>query len=226
MCSAAAPGYVLAPVPRGAGETRPRLFGFGDLLRLRSRELLYGGTTTKNERARESLEVIGERNPRRGAERLGDEELEKGKKYLIGSYPLRFDTSTKIAWQLVHIQLEGREPDWLVERNRADRRGDDGERAPRRPSRLRRRLAAYDGGGEARGVLTRTRRERLRHSQKAGPRCPSRRAWPLSQSQEWFAPCHLLPISEKTHTRAVLSKPTETPIPSPSPAKLIQARPS
>ena len=49
---------------------------------------------------------------------LTEEELEKGKTYLIGSYPLRFDTSPKIASQLVHIQLEGRAPDWLVERNR------------------------------------------------------------------------------------------------------------
>ena len=49
---------------------------------------------------------------------MTEEELEKGKTYLIGSYPLRFDTSSKIASQLVHIQLEGRSPDWLVERNR------------------------------------------------------------------------------------------------------------
>ena len=49
---------------------------------------------------------------------LSKEELEKGKTYLIGSYPLRFDTSAKIASQLVHIQLERRAPDWLVERNR------------------------------------------------------------------------------------------------------------
>jgi hypothetical protein len=37
-----------------------------------------------------------------------------------------------------------------------------------------------------------------------------------------FAPWRLLPIADKTHTRAVLFK----PIPNPSPAKLIQARPS
>ena len=48
---------------------------------------------------------------------LTEDELEKGKKYLIGSYPLRFDTSAKIAGQLVHIQLEGHGPSWLVERN-------------------------------------------------------------------------------------------------------------
>jgi len=40
-----------------------------------------------------------------------------GKKYLIGSYPLRFDTSSKIAGQLVHIQLDGFGPEWLIERN-------------------------------------------------------------------------------------------------------------
>ena len=49
---------------------------------------------------------------------LNEEELEKGKTYLIGSYPLRFDTSAKIASQLAHIQLEGRTPEWLNERNR------------------------------------------------------------------------------------------------------------
>ena len=50
--------------------------------------------------------------------RLSEEELDKGKKYLIGSYPLRFDTSAKIAGQLVQIQLDGYGLDWLVERNR------------------------------------------------------------------------------------------------------------
>ena len=53
-----------------------------------------------------------------------EEELEKGKRYLIGSYPLRFDTSTKIAGQLVQIQLDGYGVEWLVERNRRIARGD------------------------------------------------------------------------------------------------------
>jgi zinc protease len=48
---------------------------------------------------------------------LSEDELEKGKKYLVGSYPLRFDSSAKIAGQLVQIQLEGHGPTWLVERN-------------------------------------------------------------------------------------------------------------
>ena len=48
----------------------------------------------------------------------------------------------------------------------------------------------------------------------------------LAVSQEPFAPCHLLPISEKTHTRAILFQSKLLPIPSPNPAKLIQARPN
>jgi zinc protease len=79
---------------------------------------LYGGTTTKNERAKESLEVIAGQIRDVGVNGLNEQELEKGKRYLIGAYPLRFDTSTKIAGQLVHIQLDGHGPEWLVERNR------------------------------------------------------------------------------------------------------------
>ena len=46
-----------------------------------------------------------------------EDELDKARKYLIGSYPLRFDTSTKIASQLVNLQLDGLEPSYLDERN-------------------------------------------------------------------------------------------------------------
>jgi zinc protease len=79
---------------------------------------LYGGTTTKNERAHESLEVIRSEILDMAVGHIGEEELEKGKKYLIGSYPLRFDSSSKIAGQLVQIQLDGHDTEWLVERNR------------------------------------------------------------------------------------------------------------
>lgn len=79
---------------------------------------LYGGTTTKNERALESLKVIQDEILDLANGNVGEDELEKGKKYLIGSYPLRFDTSSKIAGQLVHMQLEGHGVEWLVDRNR------------------------------------------------------------------------------------------------------------
>jgi zinc protease len=79
---------------------------------------VHGGTSTKNERAKESLDVI--RAEILSLADLGptEEELQKGRKYLVGSYALRFDTSAKIAGQLVHIQMDGMGPEWLVERNR------------------------------------------------------------------------------------------------------------
>jgi zinc protease len=79
---------------------------------------LHGGTSTKNERAKESLEVITAEILDLSHNGPTEYELDKGKKYLVGSYPLRFDTSAKIAGQLVHIQLDGFGPEWMIERNR------------------------------------------------------------------------------------------------------------
>jgi zinc protease len=79
---------------------------------------LHGGTSTKNERAKESLEVITAEILDLSRNGPTEYELDKGKKYLVGSYPLRFDTSAKIAGQLVHIQLDGFGPEWMIERNR------------------------------------------------------------------------------------------------------------
>jgi zinc protease len=79
---------------------------------------LHGGTSTKNERAKESLDVIAAEILDVSRNGPTEEELVKGKKYLVGSYPLRFDTSAKIAGQLVHIQLDGFGPEWMIERNR------------------------------------------------------------------------------------------------------------
>ncbi len=121
---------VAAHVLGGSGSMTSRLFRevrekrglaytvFGTFYALDSGTYFYGGTTTKNERARESFDVASAEIRDVAANGLSEQELEKGKTYLIGSYPLRFDTSSKIASQLVHIQLERRAPDWLVERNR------------------------------------------------------------------------------------------------------------
>jgi zinc protease len=121
---------VAAHVLGGSGNMTSRLFRevrerrglaytvFGTFHALDHGSFFYGGTTTKNERARESFDVASAEIRDVALNGLNAEELEKGKTYLIGSYPLRFDTSTKIAAQLVQIQLEGRAPGWLVERNR------------------------------------------------------------------------------------------------------------
>ena len=120
---------VAAHVLGGSGNMTSRLFRevrekrglaytvFGNFHALDHGGFYYGGTTTKNERARESFEVASAEIRDVAMKGLSEAELEKGKTFLIGSYPLRFDTSVKIASQLVHIQLEGRSPDWLVERN-------------------------------------------------------------------------------------------------------------
>lgn len=80
--------------------------------------LLMGATSTKNERALESLEVIQDEFRRMGEDGPTEDEVDKAKKYLTGSYALRFDTSTKIANQLAQLQIEGRDVGFLDERNR------------------------------------------------------------------------------------------------------------
>ncbi|HZZ63153.1 MAG TPA: pitrilysin family protein [Roseiarcus sp.] len=121
---------VAAHVLGGSGNMTSRLFRevrekrglaytvFGNLYALDRGGFYYGGTTTKNERARESFDVASAEIRDVALHGLSEEELDKGKTYLIGSYPLRFDTSVKIASQLVQMQLEGRPTEWLVERNR------------------------------------------------------------------------------------------------------------
>lgn len=76
-----------------------------------------GGTSTKNERAKESLDVIGQEIDALATEGPTAEELDKAKKFLTGSYALRFDTSLKIASQLVNLQTEGFDVSYLDERN-------------------------------------------------------------------------------------------------------------
>jgi zinc protease len=80
--------------------------------------IFTGSTSTKNERALESLQVIEAEIAKLSAEGPTEDELEKAKKYLIGSYALQFDSSGKIASQLIGIQRDGYEPSFLDERNR------------------------------------------------------------------------------------------------------------
>lgn len=96
--------------------------------------MLSGGTSTKNERAAESMAVIEAEISSLAASGPTEEELEKARKYLIGSYALRFDTSTKIAAQLVHLQTEGYGVEYLDERNQliAAVSMDDAKRAAKR----------------------------------------------------------------------------------------------
>ncbi len=80
--------------------------------------LVIGATSTKNERAAESLQVIQEQIVDLAENGPTEEELAKARKFLIGSYALRFDTSNKIAGNLLQLQLEGRPAAYLDQRNR------------------------------------------------------------------------------------------------------------
>jgi zinc protease len=79
--------------------------------------LVFGGTATKNERAKEALEVIRAEIARMAAEGPTEEELDKAKRYLVGSYALRFDTSTKIAHHLTQMQVDDLGIDYTDRRN-------------------------------------------------------------------------------------------------------------
>jgi zinc protease len=80
--------------------------------------MLAGSTSTKNERAAESLAVIENEIRLLATEGPSEAELDKAKKYLTGSYALSFDTSTKIAAQLVHLQQHGFDISYLDQRNK------------------------------------------------------------------------------------------------------------
>ncbi len=84
---------------------------------LRRAGVLMGGTATKNERAREALDVIRAEFARMASEGPTAEELDKAKRYLVGSYALRFDTSTKIANHLMQMQVDDLGIDYTDRRN-------------------------------------------------------------------------------------------------------------
>lgn len=79
--------------------------------------ILAGNVATKNEAIDQSLDVIRAEFKRMAAEGPTEKELADAKSYLTGSYPLRFDTSPKIASQLLGIQMEDLGIDYIEKRN-------------------------------------------------------------------------------------------------------------
>ncbi|WP_406856547.1 pitrilysin family protein [Alsobacter sp. KACC 23698] len=79
--------------------------------------LFMGGTSTKNERTAESIALIESEIRAMAESGPTEDELDKAKKYLVGSYALNFDTSTKIASQLVRIQIDDLGIDYMDRRN-------------------------------------------------------------------------------------------------------------
>jgi zinc protease len=68
--------------------------------------VMTGATATRSDRAGEALTLVEQEIKRLAEEGPTQEELDKAKAYLKGAYAIAFDTSTKIAGQLVQNQLD------------------------------------------------------------------------------------------------------------------------
>lgn len=79
--------------------------------------LFVGSTSTRNDRVAETLGIIEAEFRRMAESGPTEDELAKAKAYLTGSYLLRFDTSPRIAQQLLAIQLDELGIDWIDRRN-------------------------------------------------------------------------------------------------------------
>ncbi len=122
------PAYVLNHILGGGAftsrlfqevrEKRGLAYSVGtSLVSYRSAAMTWGYTATKNERVGEAMQVISDEIMRLKQEGPTDEELQKAKDYLVGSYALGFDTSTKIAHTMVQIAFEGLGVDYIARRN-------------------------------------------------------------------------------------------------------------
>lgn len=79
--------------------------------------MVYGGTATQNARVGESLDLIRQEWARMAEAGPTAEELADAKRYLTGSFPLRFSSSDNIAGMLVGMQVEDLGIDYLDRRN-------------------------------------------------------------------------------------------------------------
>lgn len=79
--------------------------------------MFIGGAATRADRAKESLDLIRAQIRRMAEVGPSAEELAKAKAFITGSYALRFDTSDKIAGQLLAIQMDDLGIDYIERRN-------------------------------------------------------------------------------------------------------------
>ena len=84
---------------------------------MRRSSLLLGGVATRNARAADSVAIVRSEWARMAESGPSAEELAAARKYLTGSYPLRFSSSSRIADMLVGLQFEGLERDYFAKRN-------------------------------------------------------------------------------------------------------------
>ncbi len=79
--------------------------------------LLIGSVSTQNSKAGETLDVLRAELVKMAKNGPTEKELEQAKTYLTGSYALRFDSSSKIASQLLGIQQDNLGIEYVIKRN-------------------------------------------------------------------------------------------------------------
>jgi zinc protease len=89
---------------------------YSTLAPLEHTSLMMTSTATRGEAADETLAIVTKEIHRLAETGPTDDELAKAKSFLKGSFPLRFDTSTKIATQLVLMQVEDLGIDYIDKR--------------------------------------------------------------------------------------------------------------
>ncbi|HMK79091.1 MAG TPA: pitrilysin family protein [Xanthobacteraceae bacterium] len=78
---------------------------------------VVGGTATRADKAGETLSILETERERMASEGPTQQELDEAKAFLKGSYALSFDTSAKIAGQLVQLQIDKLGIDYPERRN-------------------------------------------------------------------------------------------------------------
>jgi zinc protease len=90
---------------------------YDSLVWLRHSAMHIGGTQTRSDRTAETLKIIEQEIARLAESGPTDDELQKAKDYLKGSFMLNLDTSSKVANQLVQIQIDDLGIDYMDRRN-------------------------------------------------------------------------------------------------------------
>jgi zinc protease len=99
-------------------EKRGLAYGISSsLLWLDHTALFMGSTATRAEKTSETVAIIQQEVRRMAEAGPTEEELAKAKAFLKGSYALSYDTSAKIAAQLLQIQIDDLGIDYIERRN-------------------------------------------------------------------------------------------------------------
>jgi len=99
-------------------EKRGLTYGIGSGMAIYDQsELIQGQMQTANATAAQAIEVVRAEWERIAREGISAEELDSTKRFLTGSYPLRFDSNAAIARILVGLQMQGYDVDYPTRRN-------------------------------------------------------------------------------------------------------------